>query len=270
MVEGPEKKGGLLVVVAHPDDEGLVSGTMARCVERGKHVTLLTLTMGEAGKCGIPEVDTPEKLAELRRRELEEACGHLGVTDLRLPGFRDGRLQEEDEEKVLEEIVRIIRERTPEVMVTFGQDGIYGHPDHVAAGRYAERAFFASGDPGRFAHHLRDGLVPHRPRKLYYVVMSKSRYEVMVRLTGIDYVMLSGKPHPFKYYEDEDITVKLDVSPFLQKKMAAFYSHRSQAVTTPMRRKEASEKIKEFLATECFIRAYPSAPRGFRENDIFD
>src|SRR5512139_4002975 len=159
----------ILFVHAHPDDESIVTGaTMAKYADEGALVTLVTCTLGEEGEV-IPEnlrylaSDKENRLGGYRARELAEACSALGVRDHRFLGgsgrWRDSGMMDAptndnprcfwraDVDEAAAELVKIIREVRPHVMVTYDANGNYAHPDHVQAHRVARRAFELAGDP---------------------------------------------------------------------------------------------------------------------------
>lgn len=128
----------LLVVLAHPDDESFpIGGTLAKYSAEGTKVVLICATRGEAG---IPDMG-PADASQLRERELRCAIQALGLAEIRLLGYQDGRLSEAGEEQVVDRLVNLINDVRPEVLVTFGPDGISGHPDHVAISRLTTMAF---------------------------------------------------------------------------------------------------------------------------------
>ncbi len=166
----PETGGGLLVVHAHPDDESIETGaTMARYAAAGVPVTLVTCTLGELGEI-IPAdlaylgAERGDLLGKYRIGELEAACAALGVRDHRFLGgpgrWRDsgmmglpsnddpGCFWQADTGEAVLDLVAIIREVRPRVMVSYDDRGFYGHPDHIQAHRVAWRAFQLAGDPG--------------------------------------------------------------------------------------------------------------------------
>ena len=134
---------GLLAVFAHPDDESFrCGGTLALLARRGvQQVHVLTATRGEAGSCGDPPLCTPEGLPAVRERELRCACAALGIEPPRLLDYRDGTLAGVDEEEAVEQVLTVIRELRPQVLLTWPPDGLSGHPDHVAVSRWTALAF---------------------------------------------------------------------------------------------------------------------------------
>ena len=131
----------LLGVWAHPDDESYLSaGLMARTIGAGGQVTIVTLTAGEGG---FPADDdrSVEHRARQRRLELSSAMATIGVHDIRFLGVADGTVAKASEQHLVRSIAAVIREVRPDVVVTFGPDGITGHEDHVASWRLATRAW---------------------------------------------------------------------------------------------------------------------------------
>src|ERR687896_332133 len=159
----------LLFVHAHPDDETLGTGaTMAKYAAEGAHVCLVTCTLGELGEI-IPKelrylaADKEDRLGDYRIGELTAACEALGVRDQRFLGgpgrWRDSGMMgtesnhdprcfwRADLDEAGRELVKIVREVRPQVIVTYDANGFYGHPDHIQAHRVAWRAFEKAADP---------------------------------------------------------------------------------------------------------------------------
>ncbi len=171
----------MMAVHAHPDDESSKgAATMARYVDEGVDVLVVTLTGGERGSILNPAMDRPDVLADLaniRRAEMEEAERILGVRHCWL-GFVDSGLPEGDPLPPLPEgcfaiqpievaaapLVEIVRRERPHVMVTYDENGGYPHPDHVMCHRVSVEAFEAAGDPDRYPGTGE----PWQPLKLYY------------------------------------------------------------------------------------------------------
>jgi LmbE family N-acetylglucosaminyl deacetylase len=134
----------LLGVWAHPDDEAYLSaGLMLQHTDRGDRVVVLTATLGEHGTSD-PRRWPPARLAALRHRELRASLAELGVRELRLLGYEDGTCDAHDGTAV---IARHIEEIRPDLIVTFGPDGMTGHSDHRAVSRWTTDAWTASGTP---------------------------------------------------------------------------------------------------------------------------
>ena len=154
----------LLGVWAHPDDETYLSAAlMRRVVAAGGHVTVVSATRGERG--GDAAVAGP-RLAARREHELLAAMAELGVTDVRVLGHPDGSCAARDPEHAADEVTAILRDVRPDVVVTFGPDGITGHPDHVAVGWWTTLAVrrLAESPQLLYATMVRDFVDRHRRR----------------------------------------------------------------------------------------------------------
>ncbi|HUR32751.1 MAG TPA: PIG-L family deacetylase [Vicinamibacterales bacterium] len=119
----------VLAVFAHPDDESLAAGgTLARLGDEGAHVVVMCATHGE---CGSGLVDGGPTLARRRTRELQVAAEMLGVHELVILNHRDGDLRWTEMTHFTAELAHVIDRRRPSALITFDQDGLYWHPDHL-------------------------------------------------------------------------------------------------------------------------------------------
>ena len=165
-----------MFVHAHPDDESSQSpATMSRYVDEGAQVTLVTCTLGELGEILVPELEhlSPKELGAHRIGELTRAMETLGVTDhVWLGGqghYHDSGMATDEQGNVIprdelpegafwaadlleaaDHLVALIRDRRPQVIATYDQNGNYGHPDHIQAHREAMRRRF-NIDPEQIA-----------------------------------------------------------------------------------------------------------------------
>src|ERR1044071_4760229 len=135
----------LMIVHAHPDDEAIgTGGVLARYAAGGVRTVLVTATLGEEGEIVVPEMDTPEvkaRLAEVRREELDQALAILGVSDLEILGYRDSGMagtesnnrpdcfNMADMDEATGRLVRLVRAYRPQVLMSYNEQGGYGHPD---------------------------------------------------------------------------------------------------------------------------------------------
>ena len=131
----------MLGVWAHPDDEAYLSaGLMAEFRRRGGRVVVVTATAGEHGTSD-PVAWPPNRLAALRRIELRESLAAVGVDELHLLGYEDGTCDRQDDAAVTKLIACHIAAVQPDLIVTFGPDGVSGHPDHLAVNRWTTDAW---------------------------------------------------------------------------------------------------------------------------------
>jgi N-acetyl-1-D-myo-inositol-2-amino-2-deoxy-alpha-D-glucopyranoside deacetylase len=242
----------LLLVHAHPDDESIGTGaTMAKYAAEGAGVTLVTCTLGELGEIIPPEFahlagDADGGLGEHRIGELAAACAALGVTDHRFLGGEgrwhdsgmmgtasndwDGSFWRADVGEAAGELLTVIREVRPQVMVSYDDNGFYGHPDHIQAHRVAYRAF-----------ELADGLVS----KFYATTVPKSVLaEAIEVMRGSEPGKSSGGAPDFTAVESADdfpfgvpddvVTTDIDATKYLGAKVEAMRAHVTQiAVDSP-------------------------------------
>jgi len=197
--------GPILLVFAHPDDESSsMAGTTATYAQRGVAVDLVCATRGEKGsRLDVPPgVDTATK----REAELRAAAAITGIRDIYLLGYIDGELEKTDAGEIADRLKDIMGKVQPEVVITFGPDGISGHPDHIAIGRAATIAFDMLTE--------RDG----GPRKLYYVTIPESMSDMA---SEQDLEGIATRP-------DDEITTIIDISGYLDTKIRALEEHSSQ------------------------------------------
>ena len=166
----------LLGVFAHPDDETFCAGgTLAKYVEAGWEVMVISATRGQAGQIRDPQAATRRTLGQVREREFYAACEQLGVRHARVLDYMDGTLQDVDAHELTGAVVQIIRAFRPDVVITFGPDGAYGHPDHIAIGAATTRAFELAGSRRHYPEQLAAGHRPHQPAQLYHSYFPPSR-----------------------------------------------------------------------------------------------
>lgn len=125
----------ILVVLPHPDDEAyFISGTLAKYIEEGAQVTYACLTLGEMGRnMGVPLIASRVTLPAIRKEELAASCRAIGIQDLRMLGFHDKMIEFEDQALLDSQILKLIRELNPSLVITF-YPGYSVHPDHDATG----------------------------------------------------------------------------------------------------------------------------------------
>ena len=280
----------LLLVHAHPDDETIGTGaTMAKYAASGALVTLVTCTLGEEGEILVPGLshlasDKEDRLGEHRVTELDEACRALGVSDHRFLGgpgrWRDSGMMgvpqndrpdvfwQADLEEAVADLVAVIREVRPQVLVTYDENGGYGHPDHIQAHRVAVAAFDRAGDPGYGEGE------PWTPSKLYYTAFPKS-----VLQAGIDRLKESGHENFFGVESADDlpfgtpdaaVTTAVDATAFLEHKMRAMRAHATQIEVDGPFFALSNNLGQEAWGVEYFVLARGERAGDARETDLFD
>jgi LmbE family N-acetylglucosaminyl deacetylase len=243
----------ILLVVAHPDDESIIGGTLARYADEGVRVELITATRGEAGTIFDSSMATPENIAQVREEELRCACEVLGIGPARFLNCSDGAMRG-CTDKALEPVVRMIREVRPQVVITFGPDGMYGHPDHIACHQLTTLAWEKAGDASVFPAHEEKGLEPYQPARLFYFGLKQSLVDRWRQQADLS-VNLNGESLQITGVPDDQITITFDVSAYAERKAAAWACHRSQWNSESPRSAAPEEEQQAWLGLEHFILA---------------
>ena len=150
----------LLGVFAHPDDETFCAGgTFARYAGQGAEIMVVSATRGQAGQIRDAAAGTRRTIAAVREAELRLACERLGITKVRCLDHVDGTLADAGFPALVDEMAEVIGEFRPDVVITFGPDGGYGHPDHVTISAVTTAACQRAAGPGH-----RPGRTVTRPR----------------------------------------------------------------------------------------------------------
>jgi N-acetyl-1-D-myo-inositol-2-amino-2-deoxy-alpha-D-glucopyranoside deacetylase len=249
----------MLLVHAHPDDESINQGaTMAKYVARGTRVTLVTCTLGEEGEVLVPDLEhlashREDTLGEHRVGELADAMRELGVTDHRFLGgvgkYRDsgmvwhadghavagedvkeGTFWRADLTEAAADLVSVIREVRPQVLVTYDEFGGYGHPDHIQAHRVATYGVSLAA-----ARSFRPELgEPWEVAKIYWGAMSENRMREGLRrlresgdTTAFEGMDPDGPLPPF-ITADHLLDAVVEGGEFVEAKMAAMKAHATQ------------------------------------------
>jgi LmbE family N-acetylglucosaminyl deacetylase len=160
--DGPGSARRLLGVFAHPDDEVFCAGgTMARAAEAGAEVMIVSATRGERGQIRDATVATRRTLGAVREGELGAAAAELGVQRVRVLAYPDGTLQHH-RPSLGAAIADIVRRFDPDTVITFGSDGGYGHPDHVAISELTTESFQAQARDHNRGQQLYHAVFPPR------------------------------------------------------------------------------------------------------------
>jgi LmbE family N-acetylglucosaminyl deacetylase len=257
--------GPLLTLFAHPDDETFgTAGIMAAAAERGLPVTTISATRGEAGESAIAGLDDPERLGVVRERELREAMRQIGVSDVRLLGYRDSGMEGSPSAEHAQAFVRVpvdtaaarlvshIRSVRPHVIVTFGPEGLYGHPDHLHMHHVALRAIEVAADP---SHKGRATYQPWRTPVLYFAAFPREDMLVLFDRPDSPLRSLSEDARANLGTPRSQITHRINIEPWRESKRAAVAAHRTQTAEGGPLAGIPPEVIEWQLSTEYFVRA---------------
>ncbi|MFC1416210.1 PIG-L family deacetylase [Streptacidiphilus cavernicola] len=260
-----------MAVHAHPDDEVLsTGGVLAAATAEGIRTVLVTCTNGEQGdapggiKPGEPGHDEAQ-VRELRLGELRESVGLLGITDVELLGYHDsgmvgweanGRSEAFANiplDQAADRLVALMERYRPDVVVTYDENGAYGHPDHIKAHDITVAAIEKCRIPAKF----------------YHTAISRNRIAEL-----FDYLRESGaEVGDFELPDDfgtpeELITTVVDVSPHVDRKRKALEAHASQGENIFFLRLP-DEGVRRAFGSESFVRQFSTVPAPDQEDDLF-
>lgn len=215
----------LLAVFAHPDDETFRAGGMLTMLaHRGVRVQIVTATRGEAGFSGETDSPNPGELATIRENELRCACHVLKIEPPIILDYADGYLSMCDSGDLCFDLLFIIEKFQPQVMLSFGPDGLSGHLDHIVIGRSVDKVC----------------LKHQKSVALYHMAVPFSIKQSL----GMDKII---------QVPDEQISLSLDVNAVWDIKMKAVHCHASQLSSSPIL-SQSLERQRIFLGTEHYVR----------------
>jgi LmbE family N-acetylglucosaminyl deacetylase len=237
-----DELGTVLGVWAHPDDEAYLSaGLMAEARASGQRVVVATATHGELGASG-PYRWSPGRLAAARRHELAASLAAVGVTEHRWLGFRDGECQDRTPDGTAE-VVRLIEEVSPDTILTFGPEGMTGHPDHQAVSRWTTDAWLSTRSRAR----------------LLYATLTPQFHQAWGELNDRVGIWMSGSG-PSTAESDLAVSVHLTGSA-LDRKVVALRAHASQ--TTPLVEAVGLDDFGRWWSAESFVAAMTARQPAF-------
>jgi LmbE family N-acetylglucosaminyl deacetylase len=255
------KKLRLMCVLAHPDDESLgTGGTLVKYAAEGVETYLVTATRGERGRFGDGgERPSADVVGNTREAELRAAAKELGLREVVLLGYPDGALDAVDPAAAQETIAGHLRRIRPQVVITFGPEGAYGHPDHVAISQLTTAAVVRAAD--------REFAVS----KLYYIAWTApawAAYETALRkLTStVDGVERQVTPWP-----EWEITTRIDTSSVWPSVWRAVQCHRTQMGIYKNLEGLPESHHRALWGVQEFYRAFTLVNGGrARETDLFE
>jgi LmbE family N-acetylglucosaminyl deacetylase len=257
-----------MAVLAHPDDESLgIGGTLAKYASEGVETYVLTATRGDGGRyrghrAGDPQHPGTAALAGIREAELRAAASVLGVREVSLLDYRDQHVDGAEPREVISSIAEHLRRVRPDVVITFGPDGAYGHPDHVAISQFATAATVVAAS---------EGADPHAVSKLYYTAWPETIWKVYQhafrKLTStVDGIDRQAVPWP-----DWEITTVIDTRAFWPTAWKAISCHVSQVTAYEGLRNLSADEHEAMWGWQYFYRAFSTVNGGrARETDLFE
>lgn len=226
----------ILWVLAHPDDESFGGGgVLAWAHDAGLTTGLVCATRGEVGEISDPALGTPEILGAVRERELRRAMDAVQLTELRILPYRDSGMAgtpENDDRRALVQasldeaiahVVFQIRDLKPATVVTFGPDGVYGHPDHIRIGEVATEAVLRAAEAGQ------PGLgEPWQVKALYHTAVPREVMLAFRRRAGGAFAEMSDEEISRMGTPADQITHWADTIDYIDIARKAIVEHRTQ------------------------------------------
>jgi LmbE family N-acetylglucosaminyl deacetylase len=252
-----------MAVLGHPDDESLgIGGTLAKYASEGVETFLLSATRGDGGRYGEHRPGDAQHpgaaaLGEIRERELRAAASVLGVRDVAFLDYRDQQLDRAAPRDAIAAIAEHLRRVRPDVVITFGPDGAYGHPDHIAIGQFTTAAVVAAREPAI--------------AKLYYIAWAASTWASYQRAFKKLTSMVDGIERQVVPWPDWEITTVLDTRPFADTVWRAIACHESQMSAYTQLRHLPRADYETLLGVQSFYRVFSTVNGGrARETDLFE
>jgi LmbE family N-acetylglucosaminyl deacetylase len=258
----------LLAVLAHPDDESLgAGGTFAYYAAQGVATSLVTATRGERGRFFDNSARPSDaEVGRVREAELRAAAAELGIADVSFLDYHDGDLDRAEPAEVIGRIAAHIRRIRPQVVVTFGPEGAYGHPDHIAISQFTCAAVLAAADGG-----VTGELPAHRISKLYFMASPPAVWDlyqsVFKKLVSrVDGVERQANPWP-----EWSLTTSIDAGAHWRTVWRAVQRHETQLAAYAGLDRLTDEEHRLLWGSQYFYRVLSTVNGGrARETDLFE
>ena len=259
----------LMCVLAHPDDESLgTGGILAKYASEGIETFLLTATRGERGRFGDAKVKPGlQVVGETRERELRRAAKELGIRELHFLDYIDGDLDRADPIEAQEKIAGHVRRIRPQVVATFGPDGAYGHPDHIAISQLATAAVLraAGGDSPP------SGEPPHRVSKFYYMAWSGPKWDAYQAALKQLVVTVDGVERQAAPWPDWAITTVIETHSVADTVWRAVSCHETQMGVYERLGQLSEQHHRALWGTQEYYRVFSTVNAGRKpETDLFE
>jgi LmbE family N-acetylglucosaminyl deacetylase len=262
----------LMCVFSHPDDESLATGaTLAKYSALGVETYLVTATRGERGWPGAPEAYPGlAALGQMRERELRAAAAVLGLREVCFLDYVDGDLDQADHAQAVSKIAGHLRRVRPQVVISFGPDGAYGHPDHIAVSQFTSAAIVCAADA---AYHSgpAGAYAPHCVSKFYYLADTRTMIDTYQRLLGEITMDVDGVTRRAVIWEDWAISARIETGDYWRVALRAILCHQTQIGQYGDLAQAVDEHCAALLGTQTYYRALSLVNGGRRvERDLFE
>lgn len=259
-----------MCVLAHPDDESLATGgVLASAAAEGVATYLVTATRGERGRFGTGgESPGPDVVGQTREAELIAAASELGIKEVRFLDYPDGALEKVDRAKAIEKIVGHLRRLKPHVVITFGPEGAYGHPDHIAISQLTAAAIVCAADPLFGADAAADA---HCVSKFYFIAWSPKKWAAYEAALKKLVCVVNGVERQATPWPAWAITTVVDTSHVWPAVWRAVSCHRTQMTIYERLGRLPEEHQRALWGTQEFYRVFSTVNGGSaQESDLFE
>jgi LmbE family N-acetylglucosaminyl deacetylase len=259
----------LMAILAHPDDESLGNGGMlAKYADEGIEIHLVVATRGERGWLG-KESEYPglEALGELREAEVRAAANVLGLHSVYFLDYLDGDLDKAPSAEVIAKIVGYLRLVRPDVVVTFGPFGGYGHPDHIAISQFTTAAIIEAAN--QECPYYRE-LATHSVSKLYYMAETAEVFGVYQSVFGDLVMYIDGVKRGIVTWPGWSVTTRIDTWSYSHTVARAISCHRTQLPAYHLLEDLPQEQRETLWGAQSYYRAFSLVNGGGKlEDDLF-
>lgn len=258
----------LMCILAHPDDESLgTGGTLARYSAEGVETHVITATRGERGRFGDAPHPGLEVVGQAREQELRAAAKILGVHGVHFLDYIDGDLDKADPQEAVMRIVEHLRRIRPHVVITFGPEGAYGHPDHVAICQFATAAIVRAAD----ASYHPDKTQPHAVSKLYYMEWDAALMRAYFAAFREIKIMVDGSERGANPWPDWAITTTIDTEKHWETVWRAVQCHKTQISIYKKLEHLSAENHRVLWGRQPYYRVFSLVNGGrHHETDLFE
>jgi LmbE family N-acetylglucosaminyl deacetylase len=260
----------LMCVLAHPDDESIaLGGTLAKYSHEGIEISLVMATRGERGWFSDWREYPGEKaLGCVREQELLQASSILGVSHISFLNYTDGDVDQANEVEITAQIVRQLRLIRPHVVVTFGPEGLYGHPDHIAISQFTTSAVMCAANHN-YPYHT--DLEPHCVTKLYFRIAPQEWFDRYMPIFGDIVMLIDGKERRPPSLMDWIITTRVNTSEYCQQVWQAICCHQTQIPIKNILQGVSEDVHQQLWGSQEYYRAFSLVNGGRREeHDLFE
>lgn len=259
-----------MCVLAHPDDESLGNGgILAKYAAEGIKTYLVTATRGERGWFGN-ERDYPglEAFGKIRENELLDAAEILDIRYVDFLDYIDGDLDQANSAEAVGKITGHLRHVRPDVVVTFGPYGSYGHPDHIAISQFTTAAVVEAANPSSLYY---PNMAPHRVSKLYYMAETEEVSSVYQAVFGELVMHIDGVRRGTVTWPAWSVSTRIDTWDYWQTIAHAISCHRTQSPAYHVLEQLSEEQRTLLWGTQSYYRVF-SLVNGGRcvETDLFE